>query len=40
MNQKRKEKTATMQAIGKVCGPQSEEHGLILSLPVDGSAGL
>ncbi len=36
----KEEKTEIMQAIGKACGMQSEAHGVLLSLPVDGVVGL
>ncbi len=37
---RKEDKLQIMQAIGKKCGMQSEAHGIVLSLPVDGITGL
>lgn len=37
---RKEDKLSIMQAIGKKCGMQSEAHGIVLSLPVDGVIGL
>ncbi len=37
---RKEDKIAIMQAIGEKCGMQSQAHGIVLSLPVDGVAGL
>lgn len=37
---KKEDKIAVMQAIGKEYGMQSEAHGIVLSMPVDGITGL
>lgn len=37
---RKEDKLAIMQAIGQKCGMQSEAHGIVLSLPVDGVIGL
>lgn len=36
----KEDKLPIMQAIGKQCGMQSEAHGVVLSVPVDGVIGL
>lgn len=36
----KEDKLAIMQAIGQKCGMQSEAQGVVMSLPVDGIAGL
>lgn len=36
----RSEKLGIMKAIGEKCGMSSEAHGVVLSLPVDGVAGM
>lgn len=37
---KKTDKLGIMQAIGKKCGLQSDAHGIVFSLPVDGVVGL
>lgn len=37
---RKEDKLAIMQAIGKKCGVQSKAQGIVLSLPVDGTAGM
>ena len=37
---KKEIKLPMMKALGEQCGLQSEAHGIVLSLPVDGVAGL